>query len=298
MASRPAAFAGWFVRMSEFSFPLVCARLFVNRHLAVWLVLGVWLGGVAPGDAPSYRIFVSSESGDIVSQLTWDGVALKTVKVVPVGIMPADIDGPHNVTVSPDGELAFVANSDFHGDHPRMNVVSIVYTPQMVTLTNLPACDMPHGVKVNHAGTKVYVTCMNSDEVLEIDRASLAIARRHKTGEGMLPQAMPMKMGHGGAQGGSRRTALHDACMPTFVSVSPDDTRLYVACNHSDELMVLDAGTLDLVKAIRAGHGAYNVEPSPDGKWVIVTNKKDQSVSLIDAATLAEVARIPTTKPF
>src|SRR5207247_69554 len=75
-------------------------------------------------------------------------------------------------------------------------------------------------------------------------------------------------------------------------------TRLYVACNHSDELMVLDAGTLDLVKAIRAGHGAYNVEPSPDGKWVIVTNKKDQSVSLIDAATLAEVARIPTTKPF
>ena len=52
------------------------------------------------------------------------------------------------------------------------------------------------------------------------------------------------------------------------------------------------------MKAIPAGHGAYNVEPSPDGKWVIVTNKKDQSVSLIDAATLAEVARIPTTKPF
>jgi len=343
MASPPAAFAGWFVRMTELSFSLVCARVFVNRRHLIWLALGVWLGGVAAGDAPSYRIFVSSESGDIVSQLTWDGVALKTVKVVPVGIMPADIDGPHNVTVAPDGkywyvtiahgtpygtlwkmavdgdtvvgkapvemfpttisltpdgELAFVANSDFHGDHPRMNVVSIVYTPQMVTLTNLPACDMPHGVKVNHAGTKVYVTCMNSDEVLEIDRASLAIARRHKTGEGMLPQAMPMKMGHGGAQGGLRRAVLHDACMPTFVSVSPDDTRLYVACNHSDELMVLDAGTLDLVKAIPAGHGAYNVEPSPDGKWVIVTNKKDQSVSLIDAATLAEVARIPTTKPF
>src|SRR5207245_508057 len=214
----------------------------------------------------------------------WDGVALKTVKVVPVGIMPADIDGPHNVTVSPDGkywyvtiahgtpygslwkmavdgdtlvgkapvemfpttisltpdgELAFVANSDFHGDHPRMNVVSIVYTPQMITLTNLPACDMPHGVKVNHAGTKVYVTCRNSD-----------------------------------------------------------DARLYVACNHSDELMVLDARTLELVKAIPTGHGAYNVEPSPDGRWVIATNKKDQSVSLIDAATLTDVARIPTTKPF
>jgi len=301
------------------------------------------LGGAAADAPPGYRIFVSSESGDIVTQLTWDGTALRTVKVVPVGIMPADIDGPHNVTISPDGkywyvtiahgtpygtlwkmavdgdtlvgrapvemfpttisltpdgELAFVANSDFHGDHPRMNVVSIIYTPQMLTLTNLRACDMPHGVKVNHAGTKVYVTCMNSDEVLEIDRAALAITRRHKTGPGMLPQPVPMKMGHSGGAEGAGGATLHDACMPTFVSVSLDDTRLYVACNHSDELMVLDAATLDLVKAVATGHGAYNVEPSPDGKWVIVTNKKDQSVSLIDAVTLTEAARIATAKAF
>jgi len=38
------------------------------------------------------------------------------------------------------------------------------------------------------------------------------------------------------------------------------------------------------------------VEPSPDGRLVIVTNKKDQSVSLVDAAALTEVARIPTSK--
>ena len=44
------------------------------------------------------------------------------------------------------------------------------------------------------------------------------------------------------------------------------------------------------------GTGAYNVEPSPDGKWVIVTNKKAQSVSLIATDSLVEVARIPTTK--
>src|SRR2546430_3262715 len=259
--------------MTRLSFSLVPARFIVKRQLPMWLALAVWLGrvpaGGAPG-APGYRILVSSESGDIVSQLTWDGAALKTVKVVPVGIMPADIDGPHNVTVSPDGrywyvtiahgtpygslwkmavdgdtlvgkapvemfpttisltpdgELAFVANSDFHGDHPRMNVVSIVYTPPMITLTNLPACDMPHGVKVNHAGTKVYVTCMNSDEVLEIDRPSLAITRRHRTGEGMLPQAMPMKMGHGGPQAAG--PAAGAGRQPALGSGSPGDPRVY-----------------------------------------------------------------------
>src|SRR5213078_4515515 len=109
------------------------------------------------------------------------------------------------------------------GDHPRVNVVSIVYAPTMTLLTNLPACDMPHGVRVNHTGTRVYVSCMNSDEILEIDRETLGIARRHAT-SGVT---MPMTTGHGGGEGGP----VSDACTPTFVSVSPDDRRLYVACN-------------------------------------------------------------------
>ena len=44
------------------------------------------LGGAAADAPPGYRIFVSSESGDVVTQLTWDGTTFRTVKVVPVGI--------------------------------------------------------------------------------------------------------------------------------------------------------------------------------------------------------------------
>jgi YVTN family beta-propeller protein len=287
----------------------------------------VLMAGLGVPQGPAYRILVASESGDIVTQLVWNGTALRAVKVVPVGLMPADIDGPHNVAVSPDGkywyvtiahgtpygtlwkmavgadtvvgkaavemfpttigltpdgELAFVANSDFHGDHPRTNVVTIVHTPTMSPLTNLAACDMPHGVKVSHAGTRVYVSCMNSDEILEIDRLSFRITRRHRTGEGSSHATAPMPMGHD--------------CAPTFVSVSPDDRRLYVACNHGNTLQVLDAATLEMIKEVPVGAGAYNVEPSADGTWVIVTNKKAQSVSLVEAQTLTEVARIPTSK--
>ncbi len=303
--------------------------------------LAILTGLAASSPSPGYRILVASESGDIVTQLTWDGTALAVAKVVPVGIMPADIDGPHNVTVAPDGSawyvtiahgtpygslwkmsagsdtllgraqvemfpttialtpdgaLAFVANSDFHGDHPRMNVVSIVQTATMTPLTNLPACDMPHGVKSNHAGSFVYVSCMNSDEILEIDRQSLRIRRRHKTGEGM-PAGHAMSAAGPPMHGTGPAPAAHD-CMPTFVSVSPDDRRLYVACNHGNTLQVLDAGSLELVKEIPVGTGAYNVEPSADGKWIIVTNKKAQSVSLVDAQSLTEVVKIPTSKPL
>jgi DNA-binding beta-propeller fold protein YncE len=305
------------------------------RILAAAAVLVCLIPGPGVVQGPPYRILVASESGDIVTQLAWNGTALQTVKVVPVGLMPGDIDGPHNVAVSPDGkywyvtiahgtpygtlwkmavgtdtvvgkapvemfpttigltpdgDLAFVANSDFHGDHPRTNVVTIVHTPTMSSLTNLPACDMPHGVKVNHAGTRVYVSCMNSDEILEIDRLSFRITRRHKTGEG-TPQGMTGMH----ATAPTPMPAGHD-CAPTFVSVSPDDRRLYVACNHGNTLQVLDAATLELIKERPVGAGAYNVEPSADGKWVIVTNKKAQNVSLVDAQALAEVARIPTSK--
>jgi YVTN family beta-propeller protein len=304
------------------------------------LAVAVLIGGLTAAQAPApYRILVSSESGDIVTQLAWNGTSLTTVKVVPVGVMPADIDGPHNVAIAPDGrywyvtiahgtpygtlwklavdgdtvigkaplemfpttigltpdgELAFVANSDFHGDHPRTNVVTVVYTPTMKALTNLAACDMPHGVKVNHAGTLVYVSCMNSDEILEIDRQSFRIERRHRTGEGSAPQMAGMH-GSPAATASTAPGTAHD-CAPTFVSVSPDDRRLYVACNHGNTLQVLDATTLEAVREIPVGAGAYNVEPSADGRWVIVTNKKGQSVSLVDAATLTEVARVPTSK--
>ena len=281
----------------------------------VGMLLAVPVG--AQTAATDYRVGVVSESGDIATWLKPTGDRLVVDRVVPVGVMPTDIDGPHNITVAPDGksyyitiahgtpfgslwkldaagdsllgrvqvelfpttisltpdgQFAFVANSDFHGDHPRENVVSVIHTPTMTKVTDIAACDMPHGVKVNHAGTRVYASCMHSDEILQLDVATFAISRRGKTGAGA------------------------SMCSPTFVSVSPDDRRLYIACNAGNSLQVWDAASFQPIKEIPLGKGAYNVEPSPDGKLVLVTNKKDQSVSLIDAGTLNEVARVPTSK--
>ena len=298
-----------------------------------WLVLvaAAALAPAARSQDQKYRVGVVSESGDIVTWLKPNGATLVVDRVVPVGIMPADIDGPHNITVAPDmksyfitiahgvpfgtlwrldaendsligkatvelfpttiaitpdGEFAFVANSDFHGDHPRVNVVSIVHVPTMAKITDLPACDMPHGVKVNHAGTFAYVSCMNSDEILEIDIGTFAIARRAKIGTGHSMTKMAADPAH----------SMGKECAGTFVSVSADDKTLYVACNYGNTVQVWDAAHLTLTKEIPVGVGAYNVEPSPDGSIVIVTNKKDQSFSIIDLKTLTEAARIKTTK--
>jgi YVTN family beta-propeller protein len=306
-------------------------------------ILGLLLASPALGQTgdPGYRVGVVSESGDVATWLKPSGNKLSIDRVVPVGIMPSDIDGPHNITAAPDqksyyitiahgtpfgslwkldaagdsllgrvqvelfpttisltpsGQFAFVANSDFHGDHPRTNVVSVVHTPTMNKITDIPACDMPHGVKVNHLGTRVYVSCMHSDEILQLDVATFGIARRAKTGNGRtMATRGPAPHGPSGPAAPVAATGGKE-CSPTFVSVSPDDKRLYVACNSGNSLQVWDAVTLKQIKEIPVGKGAYNVEPSPDGNWIVVTNKKDQSISLIDASALKELARIPTTK--
>lgn len=320
----------------------------MSHSISTLALLLLLVGAVeAPAQDIGYRVGVVSESGDIVTWLRPTANGLAIDRVVPVGVMPTDIDGPHNITVAPDGnsyyitiahgtpfgslwkldtrkdsllgraqvelfpttisltpdgQFAFVANSDFHGDHPRTNVVSVIHAPTMRKITDVPACDMPHGVKVNHSGTRVYVSCMHSDEILELDVATFGISRRAKTGDGHpLATAAPAQQGtpappahHGPSEAAA--PAGGKECAPTFVSVSPDDQRLYIACNYGNSLQIWDAATLRRIKELPVGKGAYNVEPSPDGKLVIVTNKKDQSVSLVDATSLTEIARIPTSK--
>ena len=276
-----------------------------------------------PTPAP-YKVGVVSESGDIVSWFVPDGPRLVPDRVVHVGIMPTDVDGPHNLAVSadgrwyfisiahgtpfgalwkydartdeavghaplqmypttigltPDGEWALVANSDFFGIHPETNAASLVHVPDMTTISDFPACDMPHGSRSNHAGTVIYVTCMHGDEILAFDTQKLGFTARGMAGPGMAMAGM-----------------ADSSCQPTYVAVSADDKTLYVACNHTDQMVVMDAATLTVRHRVPTGAGAYNVDVAPDGSVIVVTNKKGKSVSLIDPRALTETARVATTK--
>ena len=323
--------------------------------LAVIVAPAALVAQAQPTAATPFTIYVSSESGDIVTRIEVGPSGWRKVREIPVGVVPTDIDGPHNVAVSPDGRFwyvsiahgtpfgsvwqfrtgsdslvrqvrvgmfpttiglspdgdwAFVPNSDFHGDRGHENTVSVVYTPDLSQLTEIPACDMPHGSRYNHAGGTVYIACMMSDELVVMDPGAFRITRRVALGSGGGMAGMDHAAHMGGAPTAAaaapRRPAPGAAsstmpgqnpdCMTTYVSVSPDDRLIYLACNHSNVLQVRDASTLELVRSLPTGTGAYNVEPSPDGRWVVVTNKKAQSVSVFDTRTWTEAARIPTSK--
>lgn len=291
----------------------------------------------APTAAASYTLYISSESGNIVTHIEVSSTGWRKVREIPIGMTPTDIAGPHNVAVSPDGRFwyvsiahgtpygavwkfttgadslvgrapvgmfpttiglspdgdwAFVPNSDFHGDRGGMNTVSVLYTPDMSAVTEIPVCDMPHGSRTSHRGTTVYIACMMSDELVTIDPATLAVTHRAQLGSGHPMSMADMEPG----AASSTMTGQHPDCLATYVGVAPNDASVYLACYHGNEVQVRDATTLALLRRIPTGAGAYNVEPSPDGRLVLVTNKKAQSVSVIDAHTFQELARIPTSK--
>ena len=310
-----------------------------------------------PTAATPYTLYVSSESGDVVSRIEVGPNGWRKVREISVKLIASELSGPHNVAVSPDGRFwyvsiahgtpygavwkyatgsdsllgrvqvgmfpttiglspdgdwAYVPNSDFHGDRGHENTLSVVYTPDLKSLTEIRACDMPHGSRWNHAGNRVYVACMMSDELLTIDPGAFSVSARVALGSGapmshaehmkmetredsmMMAAAAKPKPKTGAAS--STMAGQNPDCLTTFVAVSPNDSLVYLACNHSNELQVRDARTLQLVRRLPTGAGAYNVEPSPDGRFVFVTNKKDKSVSVFDTRTWKESARIPTSK--
>jgi DNA-binding beta-propeller fold protein YncE len=75
-----------------------------------------------------------------------------------------------------------------------------------------------------------------------------------------------------------------------------DGSRVFVACNKSNEIVEVDVKNWSLVKRIPAGNGVYNLGVTPDGKLLVATNKREGSVSIFEISTSKELARLPTKR--
>ena len=72
--------------------------------------------------------------------------------------------------------------------------------------------------------------------------------------------------------------------------------RLYVACNARNQIVEIDAADWKVLRRIPAGNGVYNLAITHDGKQLIATNKRDQSVSIIEVASGKELGRVKTLR--
>jgi len=81
---------------------------------------------------------------------------------------------------------------------------------------------------------------------------------------------------------------------PIEMIFSPDGRTLYVVCEGSDEVRVIDPQSGKVMAAIPVGHVPRGIAQSPDGHELYVTNAWSDSVSVIDIAALKVVQTFPT----
>ena len=278
-----------------------------------------------------YLVYVVCESADKVVLLRFGPQGLHEVHETHIGLMPVDINGPHGIAISPDkqyvyvslghgrpdgsvwklkagtedvvkyaplglfpatadiskdGEFLYVANANFHGDMVPSSV-SVVATDAMIEVKRITTCTMPHGSRLSPDGTKHYSACMMDDMLAEIDTQKFDVSRTF-----MLTAGKEMGM-DGAPHGPMKMSDL--TCVPTWAQPSNDGSEIYVACNKSNEIAVIDAATWKLSRRFPAGNGVYNLAMTRDGR-LVATNKRGQSVSIFDPKTGKELAHLPTKR--
>jgi YVTN family beta-propeller protein len=90
-----------------------------------------------------------------------------------------------------------------------------------------------------------------------------------------------------------RNGAAEEYASPLEVLLSHDGARLYVLCQQSEEVRVLDASSYAVIKNIAVGRAPRGFSLSPDGVRLFVTNSWDDTISVIDTGALTVTATWP-----
>jgi len=346
--------------------------------IVVMLVLGgVYLSTTGTALAQIYQVYVAAESDDVVQRVHFDA-SQNTAWIdtsISVGRYPTETDGPHGMSVSPDGQhwfvsiahgnpygylakydtetntlqgtvdlglfpasmeiskytgMLYVVNFDLHGEMVPSSVM-VVDPESMDVISEFETGIMPHGTRMNSKGTKAYHVSMMSDELIEVDTYGFDITRRlslrapmieddahdmehnpdgHMTNHNMAAELKVMD-GSGGRMGWMKEMNAskpateedHSAMMhhkpvvkPTWADPHPNDRWVYVAGNGSDEIIEIDVENWELSRRIPTGKAPYNLEVSPNGKYLVSSLKGAGATSIIDLEQGIELAQIPNSR--
>lgn len=240
------------------------------------------------------RILVAAESADEVWDLGFDGEQLAVREVVPVGYQVTEIEGPHGLTVAPDGRHWYVSLA--HGKPNGLLYKYDAETHEAVGRTELGL--FPATMQISEDTGLLY--CVNFDLHGDMTPSTISVVDVDAMVE--VERVVTGSMPHG-----SR--------------LSPDGATHFSCAMMSDELIEVDAAGLEVVRRLvltdgigRRGedHGDHLegedseqaaldaitkptwVQPHPTGEHVYVALNGVHQVVEVDLESWAIVRRFPT----
>jgi len=224
------------------------------------------------GNVP-HQVAVSKATGKLVTTNTADDtisiVDLETLRTVAT--VPLDHE-PEHMELSPDGALLAVGNI-------AAGTVSLVSLAEDRELARVEGLHEPHNMTFDAEGARLYVGNLGADIVSVVDVAAGRVVAEIPVGE---PKAVAARGGDG---------VMYQGVIN--VTPTPDRRLGFAAYGEGDTLAVLDLEAGTRVKTLELGGLPWRAYGTMDGRYMIVPNNGDETVSVIATESLEEVARLP-----
>lgn len=199
---------------------------------------------------------------------------------------------PYQLGFSPDGRWFVTAAY-------RMNHVDIYETQGYRLLKRLPLASLPSHIAFMRDSTLVLVTMQGSNQVAAIDLASQAVVWTIDVGEGpaglyLMPDQNRLLVGLTGEDAvavvdiAQRRTVkwiVTGRGAHNIFRMPGDEAKVLVTNRLDGTISVLDGMALEVTDTFRAPGGPDDLDFTPDGKQIWVTQRWRRRIMAIDLAS-------------
>lgn len=212
---------------------------------------------------------------------------------------------PHEVSVSPNGRLAAVANYGRPFGQALGGTVTIIdiAAGKKLQTVNVGGGSAPHGTWWR-TDERLLCTVEQAEAVVEIDATLGKVVRTLRTAQAGTHtvvasgnRAFTANVFSGTVSSldlvkGGPTTDRRVGRQPEGIAISPDGSRVWVGNRADDTITVLSADDLRVIKTIEAPGMPLRMVFTPDGKTVAVVAHQSGELALFDAATLTETQRV------
>ena len=189
-------------------------------------------GTLDVGEAP--QIVTVSPDGSLVFVTCADGVYVIKTAGGSVNKVPERVHQPHGVAVTPDGKHAYVTDSE------RDQVV-VLRTSDLRTVGRIGVGRTPWNTAFSSDGSSAYVTNSNDNTVSVIDTARQRVTGTIGLGSFTYTDAAT--------------TFTQPNQIPTGIALAPDNRYMWVACNVSGSVAIIDTKTNSIHTTAQIGLG-------------------------------------------
>jgi len=189
-----------------------------------------------------------------------DTRTLELVKIIPVDI------APEHLAFSPDGRWYYQGN-------PEGDSISVIDMVSLTKIKTISGFVEPLNVTFTPDGSKAYVGNYGAHWVGVVD------VRRHE----LLKKIQIAEVPSFSKLDPDRY--YKDIHGINIAAITPDGRYLYAADGDLGVVGVIDAREDKVVKVIRVGKDPWRVYMGHDGKYAIIPNNGDETISIIDIRT-------------